>query len=150
MPDEKYEIDKFSYLQVGKVTGATISAYITEHSRITRLSDSAEKNFHIFYWLLHGLKSQNRLEDFNLESEKSYKYLQNEPVTEPDEKMVEKFANLVNAMKFVGFRESDIDEIFKICCKLNCYPHPTRMLKRPPAAFLLATSKKFLFMGNMS
>ena len=26
----------------------------------------------------------------------------------------------------------------------------TRMLKRPPAAFLLAISKNFLFVGNMS
>ena len=61
------------------------------------------KNFHIFNWLLSGLC--NRLDEFKLEPEKNYKLI-GEHLDQPDP-----FDKLINALKVIGFRPSDMDQI---------------------------------------
>ncbi len=63
------------HLQVGKVTGAKVQVYLLEHSRVVNdhINTEDEKNFHIFDWMIAGLASQNRLEDFSLSAQETYK-----------------------------------------------------------------------------
>lgn len=86
--------------------------YLLEHSRVTAQHDSGyDRNFHIFYWILDGLKSQNRLKEFHLEANKCYRIIG--PIYDT-EVYTENFDKVIVGFKLIGFRDADINEIFKI------------------------------------
>lgn len=51
----KYLDVKFGYY--GEVLGAQMSEYLLEKSRVVRQADG-ERNFHVFYYMFHGLDSE--------------------------------------------------------------------------------------------
>lgn len=83
--------------------------YLLEHTRVVDAHSDDDKNFHIFNWMLGGLTMQDRMKDFKLDPDKSYKI-----IGEPPLKESQNFDKLINGFKVIGFREADIDEIFKI------------------------------------
>lgn len=100
-----------SYSKVGKVTGAKVSVYLLEHTRVTDYHSDNDKNFHIFNWMIQGLIKQGRLEEFKLEPDKTYKVIGDQ---ENNADQDCHFDKLLEGFKVIGFRDSDMDQIFKI------------------------------------
>ena len=98
-----------SFSKVGKVTGAKVSVYLLEHTRVVDSHDNDDKNFHIFNMMISGLQKQNRLEEFKLEADKKYKI-----VGDLQDSDGSAFDKLMNGFKLIGFRDGDVDGIFKI------------------------------------
>ena len=103
-----------SFSKVGRVTGAKVFVYLLEHTRVTDCHGKADKNFHIFNWMIRGLMKQDRLTEFKLEEEKSYKIIGKDV---PDDDS-ESFEKLIEGFKVIGFRDTDITQIFKIIASI--------------------------------
>ena len=69
-----------------------------------------DQNFHIFNWMLSGLTKQERLEEFQLAAEKIYKIIGDDSPIEDGLA----FEKLIEGFKVIGFREADMNQIFKI------------------------------------
>ena len=100
-----------SFSKIGKVTGARVSVYLLEHTRVVDRHDKEDKNFHIFNMMMIGLEKQNRLEEFKLENNKKYKIVGDSNI---DNVAGSSFDKLMNGFKLIGFRDADIDGIFKV------------------------------------
>lgn len=99
-----------SFSKVGKITGAKVSVYLLEHTRVVDIHSDADKNFHIFNWMMAGLKGQNRIGEFKLDPTKNYKIIGEQLLDD----YTQNFDKLISGFKVIGFREADIDEIFRI------------------------------------
>ena len=90
--------------------------YLLEHTRVTFEKSMSNQNFHIFYWILEGLqKSHYEISDFYLSADKNYKIIEENSITPSSSlKFEEKFQNLMTALNVIGFKDSDVQEIFKI------------------------------------
>ena len=88
-----------------------MQVYLLEHTRVSLQKSTANQNFHIFYWILEGLQQSSSYEisDFYLSTDKIYKIIGENSIN-----FQEKFQNLVTALKVIGFKDSDLQEIFKI------------------------------------
>ena len=88
-----------------------MQVYLLEHTRVTLQKSTANQNFHIFYWILEGLQQSSSYEisDFYLSTDEIYKIIGENSIN-----FQEKFQNLVTALKVIGFKDSDLQEIFKI------------------------------------
>ena len=97
----------------GKVTGARISVYLLEQSRVVQQSEG-EGNFHVFYYMYDGLQSENRLQDYYLDVEykKHHKYLR-ETSNSPKANQ-EKWKQLKSSFKVLGFKEDEIDSVYRV------------------------------------
>lgn len=98
-----------------KLNGAHIDWYLLEKSRVIK-QDSNERNYHVFYQLLKGASS-DLLEKLylNNSSIKNYQYLKNgltSNINNINDK--EQFQDLLKSFKIMNFKESDIQNIFKI------------------------------------
>ena len=60
--------------------------------------------------MLNGLAKKNKLEQFKLEKDKRYKII-GDCINQDEGNMFDK---LIEGFKVIGFRDPDIDEIFKI------------------------------------
>ena len=61
--------------------------------------------------MMIGLEKQNRLEEFKLENNKKYKIVGDSNI---DNVAGSSFDKLINGFKLIGFRDADIDGIFKV------------------------------------
>jgi myosin III len=97
----------------GKVTGARISVYLLEQSRVVHQCEN-EGNFHIFYYMYDGLKAENRLQDYYLDEEfkKHHKYLKHQPPSSSGN--IEKWKQLKSSFKVLGFQEREVDSVFRV------------------------------------
>lgn len=97
----------------GKVTGARISVYLLEQSRVVQQSEG-EGNFHIFYYMYDGLDSENRLADYYLDPEykKHHKYLRETSNTVKAN--LEKWKQLKSCFKVLGFKEEEVDSVYRV------------------------------------
>lgn len=97
----------------GKVTGARISVYLLEQSRVVKQA-SDEGNFHVFYYLYDGLEHEQRLGQYHLDPtyRKHHKYLS--PTSNAGEVNVEKWKQLLASFQVLGFKPSEIDSILRI------------------------------------
>ena len=94
-----------------------MQVYLLEHTRVTLQKSTANQNFHIFYWILEGLlqSSSYEISDFYLSADKNYKIIGENSITPSSSlKIEEKFQNLMTALEVIGFKDSDVQEIFKI------------------------------------
>ncbi|XP_076293572.1 myosin-IIIb isoform X2 [Lasioglossum baleicum] len=97
----------------GKVTGARISVYLLEQSRVVAQAES-ERNFHIFYYMYDGLEADNRLSEFYLDENlrKNHRYLMDNSQT--SQTHIDKFHQLKNGFKLLGFQDSEVDTVYRI------------------------------------
>ena len=56
-----------SFSKMGKVTGAKVSVFLLEHTRLLLAESEVCKNFHVFSLVFAGLKHLGRLQEFGIE-----------------------------------------------------------------------------------
>ncbi|ODN02300.1 Myosin-IIIa [Orchesella cincta] len=102
-----------TFTRTGKITGAKIAVYLLEESRVDRQAQD-ERNFHIFYYLLHGLQSKGRRQEFKLDKRR-YSYLQGiDDSADTQQENVEHFEAVNDGFYLLGFRMEEIESIYKI------------------------------------
>lgn len=99
--------------RAGKVTGARISVYLLEQSRVVNQAEG-EGNFHIFYYLYDGLYSEGKLEMYHLDQEfrKHHKYLSN--TCDPVQSNIERWRQLKGSFKVLGFTDDELDTVNRV------------------------------------
>lgn len=106
----------------GKITGAKLSVYLLEQSRVIWQAPQ-ERNFHIFYYLYDGLADAGKLKSFFLDGceRTRHRYLQG-AVTDSGTvaEHVKRFNNIKKGFQLLGFRPADDDTI---CCILAAILH---------------------------
>ncbi|XP_061172927.1 myosin-IIIb-like [Saccostrea echinata] len=98
----------------GHVTGAKISEYLLEKSRVVH-QNREEENFHIFYYMFGGLSAEQR-KAYNLLPPEKQRYLSNGAnclKREPTH-FKKQYEELVNAMDLVGFTDEEEENLFSI------------------------------------
>lgn len=97
----------------GKVSGARISVYLLEQSRVVKQGIN-EGNFHIFYYLYDGFQRENRLQDYYLSERTKNQHNYLKQGLNSQKSNYEKWKQLKESFKIVGFKETDIDSIQRI------------------------------------
>lgn len=97
----------------GKVTGARISVYLLEQSRVVQQSEN-EGNFHVFYYMYDGLEAEGRLQDYYLDIDykRHHKYLRETSNTSKANQ--EKWKQLKSSFKLLGFKEEEMDSVIRV------------------------------------
>ena len=99
---------ELTFSRVGKITGAKVSVFLLEDSRVLKANAGS---FHVFKYVPAGLDAENLLEqhfprDFNPD-----KYIDLESFGEKDRN---EFGRLRLAFKILGFKPTEMDMIFKV------------------------------------
>lgn len=94
--------------RTGKVTGARISVYLLEQSRVVQQEDN-EGSFHIFYYLYDGLKNDKELAKYFLEN---HRYLSK--TSNSVNSNVERWQQLKGCYKILGFKDEEIDTVNRV------------------------------------
>jgi myosin III len=97
----------------GKVTGARISVYLLEQSRVVQQAEG-ESNFHVFHYLYDGLEAEGNLGDYYLDAEyrKHHCYLSN--TTGSPASNNERWKQLTGSFKVLGFKDDEIDMVKRV------------------------------------
>jgi myosin-3 len=99
-----------SFSKMGKVTGAKVSVFLLEHTRLLLAESEVSKNFHVFSLVYAGLESQGRLADFGLDKCSKFDGYSKTEVA----KQVEEFGKLISAFRLIGFRENEMETIYRV------------------------------------
>ncbi|XP_041975163.1 myosin-IIIb-like isoform X2 [Aricia agestis] len=101
-------------VRVGRISGARISVYLLEQSRVVHQA-LGESNFHVFYYLYDGLESEGRWRKFYLDEQlkSRHRYLQPLSITYREHN-VHRWRQLNQAFKVVGFQEEEVDILYKM------------------------------------
>ncbi|XP_040567832.1 myosin-IIIb [Lepeophtheirus salmonis] len=106
------KVVEITYSVNGKVTGARISVFLLEHSRVTSDRDIRDDcNFHIFYYLVKGLNHYGKSNDYYLNE--IHRFL-GDQVTP----LIKDYDNFIVALKSLGFRENDLETIYTIIASI--------------------------------
>lgn len=110
----------------GVISGAKLTDYLLEKSRIVS-QISEERNYHIFYELLHGLPSEQK-EKYGLMTADKYFYLnQGGTVAVEGKNDKEDFETLQSALQVLSFSTEECETIYKILAAIlhlgNIYFH---------------------------
>jgi myosin-3 len=105
------------FTKQGRVTGARLSEYLLEKTRVVN-QGHAERNFHIFYYLFHGLASSipNDEQAFYLSKNQTYRYLKTD--VEETENFKEKFRTIEKCFQIIGFQYDEVKSIYRILAGL--------------------------------
>ncbi|XP_061549629.1 unconventional myosin-IXb isoform X2 [Phycodurus eques] len=102
---------QLNYLESGVIRGAVIKNYLLEKCRLVH-RDKREWNYHVFYYLLAGASKEER-EEFSLLAPQDYLYLKQEDLClDDEEKLMQGYRRLHQAMEMVGFLPSTKKHIF--------------------------------------
>ena len=109
------------FTKQGRVTGARLSEYLLEKTRVVN-QGRAERNFHIFYYLFHGLASSipNDPQAFYLMKNETYRYLKTdlEDQDELREGFQKKFRTIEKCFEIIGFQKDEVISIYRILAGL--------------------------------
>ncbi|CAH0485570.1 unnamed protein product [Peronospora farinosa] len=103
-----------------ELSGASIDTYLLEKSRLV-FQPQGERNFHVFYELLHSENTEELEKSFHLKPKtpEAYSYLNQSGCMRSDLiDDAENFCNLKCALQFIGIRESAQHEIFRLVAGL--------------------------------
>ncbi|KAI3425379.1 hypothetical protein D9Q98_009143 [Chlorella vulgaris] len=97
----------------GRVTGASISTYLLERSRVVSIK-APERSYHIFYQLCAGAAEEQRVE-LGLEGGASFfRYLnQSDVYTLTDVDDAQEFRHTLEAMRIVGLQQHHVDAVLR-------------------------------------
>ncbi|XP_042230048.1 unconventional myosin-XV-like [Homarus americanus] len=114
------------YFKDGVITGARITEYLLEKSRIVTQAHE-ERNYHVFYELLAGLPEESKAK-YGLTSADKYFYLNQGGSCQLEGKYDgEDLQALLSAMQVLGFSTQEQDTIFRILAAVlhlgNVYFH---------------------------
>nr|XP_037866986.1 myosin-IIIb isoform X3 [Bombyx mori] len=103
-----------SIMGVGRISGARISVYLLEQSRVVHQA-LGESNFHVFYYLYDGLESEGRWRKFYLDEQlkSRHRYLQPLSVVHREHN-VHRWRQLNQAFKVVGFLDDEVQILYKM------------------------------------
>ncbi|CAG4979112.1 unnamed protein product [Parnassius apollo] len=103
-----------SMMRVGRISGARMSVYLLEQSRVVHQA-LGESNFHIFYYLYDGLESEGRWRKFYLDEQlrSRHRYLQPLSVAHREHN-VHRWRQLNQAFKVVGFLDEEVIVLYKM------------------------------------
>ncbi|KAK7063234.1 Myosin-IIIa, partial [Halocaridina rubra] len=107
---------ELTYTRQGKITGAKISVYLLEQSRVVHHA-LGEQNFHIFYYLHDGLEDENKLMQYCLDKNKrdKHRYLAGGNWSKSgSENNVQQFNKVVEGLKSLGFKDDELDSVYRI------------------------------------
>lgn len=103
-----------SMMRVGRISGARISVYLLEQSRVVHQA-LGESNFHVFYYLYDGLESEGRWRKFYLDEQLKLRHRYLQPLSVAHrEHNVHRWRQLNQAFKVVGFQEDEVQIIYKM------------------------------------
>ncbi|CAF3490687.1 unnamed protein product [Adineta steineri] len=109
------------FTKQGRVTGARLSEYLLEKTRVVN-QGRAERNFHIFYYLFHGLASSlpNDEKSFYLSTNQTYHYLTTGLQDDHDlsESFKSKFSTIEKCFEIIGFQQNEVKSIYRILAGL--------------------------------
>ncbi|CAF1008646.1 unnamed protein product [Rotaria sordida] len=109
------------FTKQGRVTGARLSEYLLEKTRVVN-QGRAERNFHIFYYLFHGLASStpNDEKSFYLSTNHTYHYLTTGLQDDHDlsESFKLKFSTIEKCFEIIGFQQDEVKSIYRILAGL--------------------------------
>ncbi|KAF1775538.1 P-loop containing nucleoside triphosphate hydrolase [Phytophthora cactorum] len=103
-----------------ELSGASIDTYLLEKSRLV-FQPQGERNFHVFYELLHSDDTEYLEKSFHLKPKtpEAYSYLNQSGCMCSDLiDDAENFRNLKSALQFIGIRDSAQHEIFRLVAGL--------------------------------
>ncbi|XP_055346708.1 unconventional myosin-VIIa-like [Paramacrobiotus metropolitanus] len=111
---------QLTFADTGKVTGAKISEYLLEKSRITH-RNPGESNFHIFHTIMSDLPAQ-LLKKLKLDSGATYEYLDDVQARQrpPVNGHLQNYRDLCDALSVVGFSKDEQYHIFTILAAILC------------------------------
>ncbi|XP_068215254.1 myosin-IIIb-like isoform X2 [Palaemon carinicauda] len=107
---------ELSYTRQGKVTGAKISVYLLEQSRVVH-HQKGEQSFHIFYYMHDGLEDEDKLMQYCLDKSKrdKHRYLAGTNWSKTgSEYNVQQFQKVVEGLKSLGFKDDELDSVYRI------------------------------------
>jgi len=96
-----------------RIVGAMIDNYLLEKTRIVKQAPK-ERNYHIFYHLIHGMFPEEKTKYGILESEKEYCYLTNGFVEIPHINYKNEWAETMKAFHILGFTQDEIDAVITL------------------------------------
>ena len=109
------------FTREGRVTGARLSEYLLEKTRVVN-QGRAERNFHIFYYLFHGLASakSNDEQAFYLSKTQTYRYLKTDLEDQDNlkENFQSKFRTIEKCFEIIGFQKDEVTSIYRILAGL--------------------------------
>ncbi|CAL4059864.1 unnamed protein product, partial [Meganyctiphanes norvegica] len=107
---------ELTFTKLGKVTGAKVSVYLLEQSRVV-FQGEGEESFHIFYYLHDWLEAEDKLQIYCLDKSKrdKHRYLRGANWSkERSQSNVEHFKNVEGGFKHLGFKDEELDSIYRI------------------------------------
>ncbi|KAL4217322.1 Myosin-IIIa [Mactra antiquata] len=105
------------FTENGTVTGAKITEYLLEKSRVI-FQAQGEQNFHIFYYVHDGLPRDDKNQKYHLQENISYRYISehtnstSETVTLSANRV--KFKAIQHCFNIIGFKEDEVSSIFGV------------------------------------
>eukprot|EP00392_Amoebophrya_sp_AT5.2_P001433 g1435.t1 len=109
--------NKMFFNPIGSLVGSGISTYLLESSRVC-VQNPEERNYHIFYEMLHGMSSAD-LSAYDLRPDAHYRMLNAGDTTKNSpENDKRKFGEIQEAFRAVGIPDEEIEQIYRVIAAL--------------------------------
>ncbi|XP_061580454.1 myosin-IIIb isoform X1 [Cololabis saira] len=109
---------EMKFTPTGAVTGAKISEYLLEKSRVIKQA-LGERNFHIFYYMYAGLYHQNKLKTYKLPDGTPPRYVDSQQYKVMQDIVSrklykEQFDAIQECFRNIGFTEEEVNSVYRI------------------------------------